>query len=132
MKNLTKNEEAEKWKQEFALRLVTFSVDTLKFSDTLRKNPTLWPVCDQLVRSSTSVGANINEAKGAASKRDFAHYFQIALKSAKETQYWLVVVQQYDVKSSAKAGVLLKEMEEITRIINSSLLTMRGHKSSRS
>lgn len=123
-----KNQEAEKWKQEFALRLVTFSVEILKFSDVLKKNSTLWPVCDQLVRSSTSVGANINEAKGAASRKDFAHYFQIALKSAKETQYWLIVVQHYESKNAEKAKVLLTEIQEITRIISSSLLTMRGKK----
>jgi four helix bundle protein len=128
MKNLTKKEETDKWKETFAARLVKFSVDTLKFSDSLRKNPTRWPVCDQLVRSFTSVGANINEAKGAASKKDFAHYFQIALKSAKETQYWLVVVQHYDTTNAVTAKVLEQEMQEISRIINSSLLTMRGRK----
>ena len=128
MNNLIKNEEKEKWKEEFALRLVNFSVNILKFSDTLRKNPTLWSVCDQLIRSSTSVGANINEAKGAASKKDFAHFFQIALKSAKETQYWLVVIISYDNKHKKNAEELLEEIGQITRIINSSLLTMRGIK----
>ena len=128
MKNLSKNEEREKWKEEFALRLVNFSVEVLKFSDILRKNPTLWPVCDQVIRSSTSVGANINEAKGAGTKKDFAHYFQIALKSAKETQYWLVVIKHYDKPHADRAEQLLEEMKEITRIINSSLLTMKGKK----
>ena len=73
-------EELEKWKKEFSARLIQFSVDVLHFADTLRKNPTMWPVSDQVVRSSTSVGANINEAQGAGSKKDFAYFFQIALK----------------------------------------------------
>lgn len=128
MNNLNKNEEKEKWKAEFAVRLIKFSVDILKFTDLLRKNPTLWPVCDQLIRSSTSVGANINEAKGAGTKKDFANFFQIALKSAKETQYWLVVISHYDKKNTEQARALLEETKEITRIINSSLLTMKGRK----
>ena len=128
MNNQIKKEERNNWKKEFANRLITFSVNILKFSDELRKNPTLWSVSDQLVRSSTSVGANVNEAQGAGSKRDFAHFFQIALKSAKETQYWLVVVAHYESKKSIKANELLEEIKEISRILNSSLLTMKGKK----
>lgn len=128
MNNVTNNEEKEQWKEAFALRLIDFSVDVLHFTDVLRKKPNLWAVSDQLVRSSTSVGANLNEAKGCASKRDFAHFFHIALKSAKETQYWLIVIAKYDATYKQKAEELLDETKQITRIINSSLLTMKGRK----
>lgn len=128
MNNQNNKEEVEKWKREFSTRLIQFSVDILHFADLLRKNPTMWPVSDQVVRSSTSVGANINEAQGAGSKKDFAHFFQIALKSAKETQYWLAVIAHYGSDYKGRSDELLKECEEITRIINSSLLTMKGRK----
>ncbi len=128
MNNQRNKEELDEWKKNFSVRLINFSVAVLQFSDDLRKNPTLWPVADQVVRSSTSVGANINEAQGAGSKKDFAHFFQIALKSAKETQYWLLVISHYKDEHKANAEQLLAECKEISRIINSSLLTMKGRK----
>lgn len=127
MKNQIKNKEREQWKKEFLARLINFSVKVLHFGNSINKDPVLRPVSDQLVRSATSVGANVCEAQGAGSKRDFAHFFQIALKSAKETQYWLLVVQQYG-KDTAKTTPLLEEAKEITKIINSALLTMNGKK----
>ena len=127
-KNVMKNDEKEKFKKEFAARLIKFSVSILKFADILRKNPTLWSVADQTIRSSTSVGANVCEARGASSKKDFAHFFQIALKSAKETQYWLLVIEHYDHNYKEKTEKLSKEIQEITKILNSSLLTLKGKK----
>jgi four helix bundle protein len=125
MKNLMKNKEKEEWKKEFGKRLIRFSVDVLTFCHSLETERVLRPVADQLARSATSVGANVFEAHGAASKKDFAHFFQISLKSAKETQYWLVVVEQYKGHSS-KARALLEEVKEVTKILNAALLTMKG------
>jgi four helix bundle protein len=125
MKNQIKNEERDVWKKEFAKRLIRFSVDVLRLAYELAKHHTLRPVADQLVRSGTSVGANDTEAQGAGSRKDFAHFFQIALKSAKETQYWMVVIEHYHGES-AKTRALIEEIKEITKIINASLLTMRG------
>jgi len=48
-----------------------------------------WTVTDQLIRSATSIGANIIEGKSASSKKDFIRYYEIAFKSANETKYWL-------------------------------------------
>ena len=110
------------------MRLITFSVQVLHFADELRKNRVLWPVADQLVRSATSVGANVTEAQGSASKKDFANFFHIALKSAKETQYWLLVIAHYEKRQSPKANELLEEIKEISRVLTSSLLTMKGQK----
>ncbi len=117
-----------KWKTEFNTRLIAFSVSVLQLADQLRSNPSLWPVCDQLIRSSTSIGANIHEASGSASRRDFAHFFQIALKSAKETDYWLTVLEQYHTESGDSTQEIKAELLEITRIISYALLTMKGQK----
>lgn len=116
------------WKQGYFLRLVQFSVATLKFADVIRTNRTLAPVADQLIRSATSIGANVHEAQGAGSRKDFAHYLQIALKSARETIYWLEVLQAYKGKPSDKITVLLSECKEITSIVYGSLRTIRGLK----
>lgn len=76
-----------KFKKEFIRRLIHFSIRVLRFSETLRKERILWCIVDQLIRSATSIGANVVEAKSSSSKKDYIHYFEIALKSANETKY---------------------------------------------
>ncbi len=86
-----KNEKKEKFKREFRERLIKFSVSILHYTDDIKKKRTLWPIADQIERSATSVGANIMEARGASSERDYIKFFETALKSAHETQYWFTV-----------------------------------------
>jgi len=128
MNNQVKNEERVQWKESFKKRPLSFSVNVLRLSDELNKNRTLWAVSNQVIRSATSIGANVREAQGSGSKKDFANYFQIALKSAHETRYWLEVVCEYDSSYASEVAKLLSEIDEIARIINSSLLTMKGKK----
>lgn len=118
------NDEKKKFKEAFAERLMVLSVDILHFADGLKKNRTFWPVADQVVRSATSVGANVHEAKGASSKRDYIHYFQIATKSAHETKFWLQVARRYDNLYEVDAKRLFDEVDQITKILTSSILTM--------
>lgn len=109
-------------------RLIRFSVQIVKFAEKLRKERILWSVVDQLVRSSTSIGANVIEAKSASSKRDYIHYFEIALKSANETKYWLIVIKETMPDFKEETNKLLREASEISNIIASGILTMKGRK----
>ena len=71
-------------------------------------------ISKQLLRSATNIGANVHEASAAISKRDFAHKMSIASKEARETQYWLKVLDQGQL-----VNCNLKEyIEEIKSIIN--------------
>jgi four helix bundle protein len=117
-----------KFKEEFLKRLIRFSVQIVKFAEKLRKERILWSVVDQLVRSSTSIGANVIEAKSASSKRDYIHYFEIALKSANETKYWLIVIKETMPDLKEGTNQLLREASEISNIIASGILTMKGRK----
>ena len=83
-------------------------------------------ILDQLLRSATSVGANLVEAKSASSKRDFAKYHDIALKSANETKYWLCLLRDALGIPRDRIQPLLQEAEELSNIIAASLLTMRN------
>lgn len=116
----------EKFKKEFIARLITLTVRVLRFATKLREDRSLWAVADQLIRCTGSIGANVVEAKGAASVRDYTHFFQIALKSANETKYWLIVIREYSEKHRADANLILTEADEIARIIGSSVLTLKG------
>jgi len=82
----------EKFKKEFIGRLIKFSLDVIRFSDlNLTK---YYSIKDQLIKCSTSIGANVVEAKSSSSKREYIKFFEIALKSANETKYWLILSKE--------------------------------------
>ncbi len=116
-------------KTEFKIRVYRYTIDSLKFLSTIPENRTNKIILSQLIRSLTSIGANIIEAKASNSKRDFARYFDIALKSANETKYWLCLLRDLnESRSNSKLEEILQETIEIANILASSLLTMRNKK----
>lgn len=78
---------------------------------------------DQLVRSASSVGANIAEGKSGSSKNDFLKFHIIALKSANETTYWLRLIKEtlLDIQEN-EIDNLLQEIDEITKILATIIL----------
>jgi len=117
----------KKFKDNFKNRLVKFSLEIINFCDTLENKRKFWIISDQLIRASTSIGANIIEAKSSSSRKDYIKFFQIALKSANETEYWLILVREL-ISDEEKVNHLLTELNEIACIIGSSLLTLKGKK----
>jgi len=120
--------EKEKFKKNFIKRLIKFSIRILKLSEKMRQKRIIWSIIDQLIRSATSVGANVVEAKSSSSKKDYLNFFQIALKSANETIYWLILIRETVPEFKEEVAELLKEAEEISRVIGSSVLTLKGKK----
>jgi len=117
-----------KFKIEFNKRLIRFSLNIIKLCKEIRKDRNLWAIADQLIRSATSIGANIIEAKASSSKLDYLKFFQIALKSANETKYWLILVSESIAGFKNQTNQLLKEVDEIAKIIGAGVLTMKGRK----
>lgn len=120
--------EKEKFKKDFIRRLIKFSIRILKLCEKMRAKRTLWSIIDQLIRSATSIGANVVEAKSSSSRRDYLRFFEIALKSANETKYWLILIQESMPGFKIEAEQLLKEADEISRVIGASVLTLKGKK----
>ena len=87
-----------------------------------------WSISDQLIRSSTSIGANIVESKASHSKKDYIKFFEIALKSANETLYWLILIRETKPELKPELIKLYNEAEEISKVIASSVLTLKGKK----
>jgi four helix bundle protein len=83
---------------------------------------------DQLLRAGTSVGANIVEAKSSGTKKEFIRYYQIALKSSNETRYWLYLIRDGLSLENENLKSLIKENEEISKIIAKSILTLKTPK----
>jgi four helix bundle protein len=73
-------------------------------------------ISKQLLRSGTSIGANINESISAVSKKDFANKMSIALKEARETKYWLLLLKQSDLTRINLIDIL-DDSEEIIKIL---------------
>ncbi len=115
-----------KFKMEFQQRLIGFTVAIMRFVSTIRDDRNLWAAADQLIRSGSSIGANVIEAKSASSRRDYTKFFEIALKSGNETKYWLIVIREYNAKYRPEVEKLLAEADEICRVISSSVLTLKG------
>lgn len=120
--------ENSNFKMEFNKRLIQFSLAIIKLCQEIRKDRNLWAIADQLLRSATSIGANVVEAKSSSSKLDYLKFFQIALKSANETKYWLILVRESAQNLENQAGHLLREADEISKIIGAGVLTMKGRK----
>ncbi len=78
-----------KFKSDLKTRCYNFSLDVIAFIDTLPNQRSCYIMADQLLRSGTSVGANLVEATASSSRLEFKKYHEIALKSSNETKYWL-------------------------------------------
>lgn len=117
----------EKIKEEFKKRLYSFILKLINFVDSLPKNDRVcWVVGDQLLRSGTSIGANYVEAQIASSKKDFINFFHHSLKSANESKFWLALLRDSGRGNKARIKELLEGLSEISNILGSSLLTLKG------
>lgn len=118
---------SSKRKAEVKYRSYDFSLKIIKFVSSLPNKKVFWVISDQLLRAATSIGANIIEAQSASSKRDFIKFYDIALKSANETKYWLCLLRDAGLLEDTKeVEDLLQEAMEIARMLGSSLLTLKG------
>jgi four helix bundle protein len=106
----------------FAIRIVNL----YKFLITEKKE---YVLSKQLLRSGTSVGANIEESIGGQSDKDFLSKISIAYKEARESVYWLKLLQATDYLSEEQADSLLKDAEELCKIIGKIQITIKTRNS---
>jgi four helix bundle protein len=99
-------------------RTFRFALAIVKLSGELDGTSTTQRVLsNQVLRSGTSVGANVEEAQAAESKADFIHKYNIALKEARETRYWLRLLSASDIAEKTNLDSLIKESDEVCRIL---------------
>jgi four helix bundle protein len=128
MLNLKTQNQNSNLKTNIKYRAYCFSLIIIKFVNNLPKEKVYWVIVDQLLRSATSIGANIVEAKASSSRKDFIKFYQIALKSANETKYWLCLLRDAKLVDNQKIENIIKEAEEISNMLGSSVLTLKGKK----
>ena len=115
-----------KLKNDLKRRAYQYSIAIIEFLDTLPKDTSSQVIAKQLLRSATSIGANIVEAKGASPRKDFTNFFSYALKSANESLYWLGLLRDAKKIDSPQLEYLLNETKELANILGSSILTLKG------
>ncbi|WP_210464542.1 four helix bundle protein [Rufibacter roseolus] len=100
-----------------------FSVAVIEYAEqleALRK----FVVANQLLKSGTSIGANVREAQNAESKADFIHKFKVAAKEVEETEYWLLLCQR--VASYPNPEHLQKDLHSIKKIISKIIISSKS------
>ena len=112
--------------KELKNRVYKFSVSIVKFVNEMETKRINISLTEQLIRSGTSIGANLIEARSAHSKKDFIKFYEIALKSNNETKYWLCLIRDaLNINSGIKE--LLDEADELSKILASSIITMKSN-----
>ena len=108
-------------------RLLKFGISMIKLCRILSKDPDNRAIADQLIRAGTSVGANMQEADAASSKKDFINKVNISKKEIQETNYWLKIIKGADLLHNddniKELHMMLNESEELRRIIGAILFT---------
>lgn len=99
-----------------------FALDIIKYCEILQENKK-FVIANQLLKSGTSIGANIREAQNAESKADFIHKFKIAAKEIEETIYWIELCKFSDNYPNPEN--LIEQINTISRIVNKIIITSK-------
>jgi len=108
-------------------KVILFAIRIVNCYKFLRKKKNEHIMSKQLLRSGTSVGANVHECIQAQSKSDFISKMSIALKEASETSYWLTLLNKTDYLDDSMYDSLNSDLGEISKIIVSSIKTTKKH-----
>lgn len=111
---------------EIVTRTREFAVTIVAFAGTVNIGPVLVVLIRQLIKAGTSVGANVEEAQDASSRRDFVQKMLIALKEARETRYWLRILYEVGLIKEEKYDALYEEITEIARVLTTIIKRTRG------
>jgi four helix bundle protein len=103
-----------------------FALRSVKLYRHLCEQNKEYVLSKQLLRSGTSIGANIAEANQAQSKSDFVHKLSISLKEAVESEYWLNLLKDSEYLTEAQFNSLIADCNELIRMLTASIKTSKG------
>ncbi|MGI8583471.1 MAG: four helix bundle protein [Chitinophagaceae bacterium] len=103
-------------------RCFHFSKDVILFIQQTKYERIYNSLFNQLIRSATSIGANMVEGGAGSTNKDFINFMHISLKSANETKYWLCLIKETLEVNIEKANELIVEVNELSKIIASIIL----------
>lgn len=115
--------ENPKYKDNLIVNLsFRFALEVIEYCEGLDKL-NKFVISKQLLKSGTSIGANVREAQNAESQNDFIHKLKIALKEADETEYWLLLCKE--AKTYPNNDGLLEQIQSIKRVLNKIVSTTK-------
>jgi four helix bundle protein len=106
-------------------RTFRFASEAVAVALRITPAPGVRAVVDQLVKAVTSVGANLEEAKAASSRREFVRFVEISLREAREAHYWLRIALAVNLAPEATLQVLIGEADQIIRILTAIVLSAK-------
>jgi four helix bundle protein len=106
-------------------RSFDFGLRIVKLVQFLPQRIEGWELGKQVLRSGTSIGANVEEGQAAYTKDDFCYRMNVALKEARETHYWLRLISASDIMPADRLGGIIAEADEIKRILGAIVRTSR-------
>lgn len=109
-------------------RAFYFSKNVLLFINTIKYEKIHFSLFDQLIRSVTSIGANLVEGVAGSTLKDFIRYNAIALKSANESKYWLCLIKEINICDKNLLNEFIKEADEISKIIAKIIINSKSTK----
>ena len=112
--------------QDIRDRTFKMACDIARLALRLPASPGVRRVADQLLRAATSVGANLEEAKAASSRRDFVYCLQLSLKEARETKYWLRICSELQLAPAGSLRPLIAEADQVARIVGAIVVSAKG------
>jgi four helix bundle protein len=118
--------EKEKFVKELKKRLYTFALKLIDFIDNLPQDRVSNRLSDQLLRSGTSVLSNYVEGQSSSSKKEFTNFLTISLKSANESKVWLALLRDSKRTTIQKTAWFLSELDELSKILATSVLKCKG------
>lgn len=107
-------------------KCMLFAVRIVKFYQYLCTDKKEYVLSKQILRSGTSIGANVRESRNAQSKADFANKLNIALKEADETQYWFELLKMSDMITEDHFNSLNQDLSEIIALLITSIKTVKA------
>ena len=110
------------------LKSKTFAVRIIKLYKHLCEDKKEYVLSKQILRSGTSIGANIREASFAQSKNDFISKMSISLKEVNETMYWLELMEETEYIPADIANSLKEDARELLRILQASIVTAKNNR----
>ena len=116
-------EEADKSEKIYDIRdrTIQFGIRVMKIAEEIPKNVLFSSIRTQVIKSGTAIGANVSEGDGANSRRDFVNKLVIARKEAKETRYWLKLLNGLNIKG-LDLNDDIEEVQEIIKVLSSIII----------
>lgn len=102
-----------------------YSTDVIKLCESIHENYINKIFIDQLVRSSTSITANLAESVFASTRKTFAYRIQVSLQEANESKYWLILMRRTSHINEKDYNKLLAQCEEIIKMLIASVRTLK-------